>query len=173
MYLTDGSDPGMLRRARNAGVSGCLVKPVATAQLHLAVDSALSSRRREMEGAETIRRLRRKNERLRSRERLLATILDNVAHGVVAADDQGDYVFTNASVKKILGGDLPDTKMGRRAEEWGFYRLDRRTPVTVDEMPLPPRSPGPRHRRLPDLRAECADTGRNVREHRRPPGRIR
>lgn len=106
-------------------------------QLRLGVESALSLHRREREREEAERRLARETEAVRSRERLLTTVLDNVAGGVVAADDKGDYVFTNASVRKILGIDLPQVEMERRVTELGFYRPDQETPMPIEEMPLP------------------------------------
>ncbi len=139
VYLIDEADPDpkVLRRARKTRPFGYLAKPVATAQLHLGVECALSLHGRAREHAETERRLKRKIARVRARERLLTTILDGIADGVIAADEKGDYIFSNASVRRILDGDLPDLEMERRPREWGFYRLDRRTPIPIEEMPLP------------------------------------
>ena len=132
-----GTDPETLRRARRARPYGYLAKPVATVQLHLGVESALERHRRDRERAETERRLRRRIKRIRSRERLLSTILDNIGEGVIAADDEGNYVFTNASVKRIVGVDPPDVELAERPEKMGFYRVDRRTPMPLEELPLP------------------------------------
>ena len=132
-----GTDPETLRLARGARPYGYLSKPVATVQLHLGVESALERHRRDRERAETERRLRRRIERIRSRERLLSTILDNIGEGVIAADDEGNYIFTNAGVKRIVGVDPPDVELAERPEKMGFFRLDRRTPMPLEELPLP------------------------------------
>ncbi len=139
VYLVNGAGPHpeMLRRARETRPFGYLAKPVSTVQLRLGVESALSLHRREREREEAERRLARETEGIRSRERLLTTVLDNVAGGVVAADEKGDYVFTNAGVRKILGIDLPRVEMERRVTELGLYRPDGQTPMPIEEMPLP------------------------------------
>ena len=132
LYLTDGTDAELLRRARENGPCGYVAKPVATTQLRLSLDSALAERER----AESERALRRRFARLQSRERLLTTILDGIGDGVVATDGSGNYVYHNPAVRQIMEGDLPELEMERRLVEWGYYRLDRKTPMPAEETPL-------------------------------------
>ena len=137
VYLTGGADGELLRRARGTRPFGYLVPTVGTAQLRLNIESAIEAHAREREHRETRRRLEGRIASMRSRERLLNTILDNVSDGVIAADSEGDYILSNRVARRIVGGDLPDVEMARRPEEFGFYRPDGETPVRLEELPLP------------------------------------
>ena len=137
VYLAkaEGTDANALRLARRTRPCGYLARPVATVQLHLGVESALERHRRDRERAETESRLRSRIERIRSRERLLSTILESVGEGVIAADAEGNYLWTNPSVRRIVG-DYPEVELAQRPARLGFYRLDRRTPMPIEEVPL-------------------------------------
>lgn len=137
VYLTGESDEELLSRARATRPFGYLVPPVGTAQLRLNIESALAAHARERKHRETESRLKRRIASMRSREQLMNTIFDNVGDGVIAADGEGNYILSNRSARRIVGGDLPDVEMARRPEEFGFLRPDGKTPVPLEEMPLP------------------------------------
>ncbi|MCY4397821.1 MAG: PAS domain S-box protein [Gemmatimonadetes bacterium] len=137
VYLVDGADPEMLRRARETRPFGYLSRPVGTAQLHLSVESALSLHRRERGRAEAERRLELTIEQLRSRQSLMSTILNHIDDGVVAADGNGDYIFANESVRRTLGGGIPDIDMELQTAAFGLFRSDGKTPLAITEQPIP------------------------------------
>ena len=137
VYLTDDPDAELLTRALPTRPCGYVAKPVADAQLRLSIKAALAVHARERQNRDTERRLRHRIDRMRSREHLMNTIFDSVSDGVIAADAQGDYIISNRSARMIAGRELPDTKMERRPEEWGFFRPDGETHVPLEEMPLP------------------------------------
>lgn len=137
VYLVGGADPEMLRRARETRPFGFLARPVGTAQLHLSVESALALHGRERERAEAARGLEQGIGQLRSRESLMSTILNHIADGVIAADGNGNYIFANESVKRALGGGIPDIDMEQRTAAFGIFRPDRKTPLPLAEMPIP------------------------------------
>lgn len=137
VYLADGADPELLARARATRPHGYLVRPVETAQLRLSVESALAAHAREREHLETRRRLERRIAEMRSRQRLTEAMMESVTEGVLVADHEGRFIASNPSARRIMGGEIPDTEMERRPAEWGFFHTDRKTPATLDEMPLP------------------------------------
>ena len=136
VYLTDDPDAELLTRALPTRPFGYVARPVADGQLRLSVKSALAVHAREREHRDTERRLERRIATMRARQRLMSTIIDSVSDGVVAADARGDYIVSNRSARMIAGGELPDTELERRPEEWGFFHPDGKTQVQLEELPL-------------------------------------
>jgi PAS domain S-box-containing protein len=69
-------------------------------------------------------------------KKILQSILDNLADGVVVADRSGKFVYFNPAAERILG----IGKTGAAPEAWqevyGTFRPDMVTPMGRDEMPL-------------------------------------
>jgi PAS domain S-box-containing protein len=85
---------------------------------------------------------RQAEELLRSREALstqslmLQSVLDSMAEGLVAADEEGKFILWNPAARKILGlgaANLPATDWSRH---YGLYRDDMVTPFPADQLPL-------------------------------------
>ncbi len=128
----DVDEPG-LSRARVTEPFGYVVKPVDDRQLRLSIDAALSlaqARRREREEA------RRRTADLESRLALMSTALDGIAEGVIATDAEGRILLVNRALRERVPGAFPeDLSLADRS--WELFRADRRTPLPIDESPLP------------------------------------
>jgi signal transduction histidine kinase/CheY-like chemotaxis protein len=84
----------------------------------------------------TFEEIVRSNRELESRTVELNMILENIGDGVVVADAEGQLILSNPMAEQLLG----DKALMRRPMHWGpehgFFRLDRRTPIGAEEMPL-------------------------------------
>ncbi len=89
IFLTAHSDRPTLDRAKITGAFGYLVKPIAQASLHTAIDIALYKHSMER--------------KLEEREALLRTTLSSVADAVVVTDDRSHVLMMNAAAEKISG----------------------------------------------------------------------
>ncbi len=73
---------------------------------------------------------------LESQTLMLRSVLDSMAEGLVAADEQGKFIIWNPAAAKILG--LGATSLP--SEEWtthyGLYLEDTVTPFPADQLPL-------------------------------------
>jgi PAS domain S-box-containing protein len=86
--------------------------------------------------AEQTVELARSQKALESQTLMLRSVLDSMAEGLVAVDENGKFVIWNPVAKKILGlgaADLP-------SQEWtgyyGLYMADMVTPFPADQIPL-------------------------------------
>ena len=83
---------------------------------------------------------------LRNQTRILQSVLDSIADGVVVADENGELLLFNPAAEKIMGIDSTGTTL----EEWanpngwgddltqkcGVYAADTVTPFPIDDLPL-------------------------------------
>jgi PAS domain S-box-containing protein len=80
--------------------------------------------------------LARSRQALETQTLMLQSVLDSMAEGLVAADEQGKFLIWNPAAVKILG--LGSTNLP--TEEWSahysVYREDTITPYPSDELPL-------------------------------------
>ena len=80
--------------------------------------------------------LAQSREELTKHNHVLQSMLDNMADGVVVADEAGKFLVFNRAAQRILGGGL--TEGGPR--EWsGLYHIylpDQTTPVPPEQLPL-------------------------------------
>lgn len=68
--------------------------------------------------------------------RILRSILDSMADGVVVCDERGKFMLFNPAAERMLGighGDLPPE---RWPEHFGLYLPDRVTPYPFEHLPL-------------------------------------
>lgn len=79
--------------------------------------------------------LRASEERLREQTRILNSILDNMAEGVVAVDLAAQILLFNQRAEQILGAgarDIPLSAWG----EYGAFLSDQKTPLSMEHNPL-------------------------------------
>ena len=73
---------------------------------------------------------------LETQQRILRSVLDSMAEGLVATDEQGKFILWNPAAERIVG--LGPTDMS--PEQWnihyGVYRPDTITPFPPEENPL-------------------------------------
>jgi signal transduction histidine kinase/DNA-binding response OmpR family regulator len=162
ILLTSRSDPMAILRGLECGADNFITKPYEEGFLLDRVNSIIENRKRDRRlhvGVEvmflgrqfvitsekeqildllvsTFEEIVRSNRELESRTVELNLILENIGDGVVVADADGQLVLSNPMAEQLLG---PSALMKRPLHwgpEHGFFRLDRRTPLSIDEMPL-------------------------------------
>ena len=69
-------------------------------------------------------------------ERLLETVFENASDGIVVVDGNGQFLQFNPAAEQILGLGPVDIPFNQRAEYYGGFRVDRVTPLPLDELPL-------------------------------------
>jgi PAS domain S-box-containing protein len=79
--------------------------------------------------------LRHSRKELEKQTLMLRSVLDGMAEGLVAADEQGKFILWNPAAEKILGvaANLPPEKW---TEHYGLYLADTVTPFPADQIPL-------------------------------------
>ena len=134
IFLTDGSEGDLLQRATHP--FGYVLKPYEEQQLHLNIQTALSMHK-QIKKAQTDRvRDEQKINQLQHRAQRLETILENISDGVIAADENGNYLTFNSSAKRIVGSYIPDSDLNRRSEEYGLFLPDRVTLFPSADLPI-------------------------------------
>ena len=84
---------------------------------------------------ETEAELRHTVLKLQDQTRLMETVFNSISDGVIAADENGEYLFCNSSARRIAGIGANE-EFARRPEVYGFFLPDRETPFPVDKLPL-------------------------------------
>jgi signal transduction histidine kinase/DNA-binding response OmpR family regulator len=162
ILLTSRSDPVAILRGLECGADNFISKPYEESVLLERVRSILDKRERDRRlqpGVEvtflgrqfvirsekeqildllvsTCEEIARSNRELASRTVELNLILESIGDGVVVVDAEGQRVRSNPMAERLLG---PAALMNcplQWGPEHGFMKLDRRTPISADEMPL-------------------------------------
>ncbi len=162
ILLTSRSDPIAILRGLECGADNFITKPYEEEFLLERVRHILDSRkrgRRVQVGVEvtflgrqfvitsekeqildllvsTFEEVVRSNRELESRTVELRLILENIADGVVVVDDRGELVLSNPMAEHLLGAGALIRRPAHWGPDHGLFRLDRRTPVPPEEMPL-------------------------------------
>ena len=136
IFLTDGSESDLLQRAEAAHPFGYVLKPYEEQQLHLNIQTALSMHKRERKHKQKERETKEKINELQHQAQRTETILESISDGVIAVDENGDYLTFNSSAKRIIGSYIPGTDLNRRSEEYGFFFPDRVTLFPSGDLPL-------------------------------------
>ncbi len=162
ILLTSRSDPIAILRGLECGADNFITKPYEEEFLLDRVRHILAGRkrgRRVQVGVEvtflgrqfvitsekeqildllvsTFEEIVRSNRELESRTVELRLILENIADGVVVADERGQLVLSNPTAEQLLGAGALIRRPAHWSTEHGLFRLDRRTPVLPEEMPL-------------------------------------
>lgn len=80
--------------------------------------------------------LLRSQQALETQGRMLTSVLDSMAEGLVVADEKGDFVIWNPAAEKILGrgaADIPPTKW---SEHYRVFLADTVTSFPADQLTL-------------------------------------
>ena len=162
ILLTSRSDPIAILRGLECGADNFITKPYEDQFLLERVRSILESRRQDRRlqvGVEvtflgrqfvitsekeqildllvsTFEEVVRSNRELESRTIELNLILENIGDGVVVADAEGRLVLSNPMAEQLLGPSALLRRPLHWARDHGFFRVDRRTPIGAEEMPL-------------------------------------
>lgn len=73
---------------------------------------------------------------LQTKTNLLQSVLDNMAEGLVMADEQGRFQLWNQAADKIVGGGPTDVSPERWSEHYDCYLQDKVTPYPPHDLPL-------------------------------------
>ena len=136
IFLTDGSEGDLLQCAEAVHPFGYVLKPYEEQQLHLNIQTALSLHKRERKHKQTESETKEKIGELQHRAQRLETILENISDGVIAADENGNYLTFNASAKRIVGTYIPGADLNHRSEEYGLFLPDRVTLFPSADLPI-------------------------------------
>ena len=79
---------------------------------------------------------KRLEEELRLKTRLLQSVLDNMAEGVVMADERGTFQVWNQAAERIIGSGPADIGIGEWSKHYALFLPDRVTPFPTDDLPL-------------------------------------
>jgi PAS domain S-box-containing protein len=73
---------------------------------------------------------------LQSQSLMLQSVLDSMAEGLVAADEQGKFLIWNRAAERIMGYGPADLPAQGWSEHYGTYLPDRVTPMPTEQLPL-------------------------------------
>ena len=136
IYLTDGAEEKLLRRAQATHPFGYVLKPIEDRQLHLNIQTALSMREREGKCRQKKTLWKQRIAELQNQTSLMETIFHNISDGVIVADTTGKFNLVNPSVRRITGIDTMDYVPDKWSDRYGVFYSDRETAVPADELPL-------------------------------------
>jgi PAS domain S-box-containing protein len=80
--------------------------------------------------------LARSQKALENQTLMLRSVLDSMAEGLVAVDENGKFVIWNRVAKNILGLGAADLPTQEWTGHYGLYMVDMVTPFPVDQIPL-------------------------------------
>ncbi len=78
----------------------------------------------------------RSQQALESQTLMLQSVLDSMAEGLVAADEQGKFIIWNPAAVKILGLEAANLPSQQWTAHYGLYLEDMVTPFPTDQLPL-------------------------------------
>jgi PAS domain S-box-containing protein len=80
--------------------------------------------------------LTRSQQALEAQSRMMQSVLDSMAEGLVAADEQGQFIIWNPAAERILGLGAANLPTPQWSEHYGLFLDDRVTPFPPDQLPL-------------------------------------
>ncbi len=81
-------------------------------------------------------KLSQANEKLQQNVRILDTIFNSVAEGIVVADEAGNFILFNHAAEHVLGLGATDSGPDKWSETYGAFYPDGATPFPTDQLPL-------------------------------------
>ena len=73
---------------------------------------------------------------LKTQKLMLQSVLDSMVEGLVAADEQGNFILWNPAAKEILGLGPADLSPADWSAHYGVFLPDMITPLPVEQNPL-------------------------------------
>lgn len=123
VLMTGLDDEELGLRLIQAGAQDYLIKGQVTAPLLVrALNYAVQRNRLERE--------------LREKTRLVQSVLDGMAEGVVMADETGTFQVWNAAAERIIGSGPTGAAIGQWSERYGFFLPDGITSYPTHDLPL-------------------------------------
>lgn len=113
--------------AQRLGAGKQLLPPVAGSDEIACVDHSFHLMAQELARSETA---------LRAQTQILQSVMENMADGVVVADENGKFLFFNPGANRILGVGLTDTPPEEWSACYGVYLSDKKTPCPTEQQPL-------------------------------------
>jgi len=80
--------------------------------------------------------LARSREALETQTLLLQSVLDSMAEGLAAADEQGKFIIWNTAAERILGMRATDLPSQQWSEQYGLFLNDTVTSFPTDQLPM-------------------------------------
>ncbi len=80
--------------------------------------------------------LTRSQQALEMQSRMLQSVLDSMAEGLVAVDEQGKFIIWNPAAQKILGLGAANLDSQKWSEHYGLFLDDTVTPFPAEQLPL-------------------------------------
>jgi PAS domain S-box-containing protein len=80
--------------------------------------------------------LSRSRQSLEAQPLMLQSVLDSMAEGLVAADEQGNFLLWNPAAERILGQGAANVPPSEWSEHYHVYLADMVTPFPADQLPL-------------------------------------
>ena len=80
--------------------------------------------------------LARSRQALESQALMLQSVLNSMAEGLVAADDQGKFIIWNGAAEEILGLGPANLPLSEWSEHYGLFLGDTVTPFPSEQLPL-------------------------------------
>lgn len=117
----------LTKNAQRLGAGKELLRPVAGSDEIARVDRSFHLMAQELATS---------GKALRAQTQILQSVLDNMADGVVVADEKGKFLFFNPAAKQILGVGLTDTRPDAWADCYGVHLPDKQTPCPTEQLPL-------------------------------------
>jgi len=93
-------------------------------------------KRAESDLAQHTEALARSRQELETQTLTLRSVLESMAEGLVAADEQGKFVIWNTAAEKILGLGPTSLPSEKWTEHYGLFLPDMVTPFPNDQLPL-------------------------------------
>jgi len=84
----------------------------------------------------TLQALRESEDRFRKQTQILNSVLEGMGEGVVVLDRDGKVVIFNRSARVSLGEAPEGLPPSEWAKHFGLFRMDRETPLPLEENPL-------------------------------------
>jgi PAS domain S-box-containing protein len=90
----------------------------------------------KQELAEQAEELARSRQDLETKTRMLQSVLDGIAEGLVATDEKLNFILWNPAAEKMLGLKASDLASDKWSAHYGLYLTDTVTPFPSDQIPL-------------------------------------
>jgi two-component system, sensor histidine kinase and response regulator len=103
---------------------------------HMAEQLAAAHRYLEERVAQRTEELIQSHQELRQQTRILRSVLDSMADGVIVADQKGTFTLWNPAAEKIVGVGPQDIAAEEWSEVYGCFQSDGVTPCPPEEIPL-------------------------------------
>ncbi len=82
------------------------------------------------------KKLNQANRELTKQQSFMAAVMDNVADGIVACDENGMLSLFNRATREFHGVDQENLPPDQWADQYDLYLADGKTPMQMEEIPL-------------------------------------